>query len=190
LTADFVFVSGNKKKVEYLEEFLGTRVEHHELDLTEIQSVDPMEVVEHKAREAFRILGRRVLIEDTAVWFHAMGRLPGPFIKFFIHEVGLEKMCRMLDFTKDRSATASVVYGLFDGREFVAFGAEVNGVVPNKPKGNFGMGWDPIFIPKGQTETYAQMERSTYRTYSVRNTAVQKLRNFLETSPRHKKGEL
>lgn len=177
---DFVFVSGNLKKVLYLEEYLDREINHHNLDLVEVQSLDPHEVVEHKVREAFQHLKKPVLIEDTAVWFHAMGKLPGPFIKFFLHELGVKKTCKVLDFSRDRSATASVIYGWFDGEHTKYFEAQIEGTISNQPQGSQGMGWDPIFIPKGLTNTYAEMPRDMYKKYSVRNMAVTKLRKFLD----------
>jgi inosine/xanthosine triphosphate pyrophosphatase family protein len=50
---DFIFVSGNMNKVRMLEKFLSREVVHHNLDLDEIQSLDPEKVVEHKVKEAY-----------------------------------------------------------------------------------------------------------------------------------------
>ena len=178
--ADFVFVSGNLKKVEYLERFLGQKVEHHELDLTEIQSLDPIEVVEHKVREAYSKLQRPVLVEDTALKFTAFGKLPGAFIKYFLSEIGTSGMCKMLDDFEDRSAVASVIYGLYDGKSMHIFDAQQEGMVPPDPKDGRGMGWNPIFIPNGQEKTYGQMSEQEYDHHSVRNMAVKKLKDFLK----------
>lgn len=178
----FVFVSGNQKKVEYLERFLKRKVDHHELDLVEVQSLNPIEVVEHKVKEAFDRLGHAVLVEDTAVRFEALGRLPGPFIKYFLSEIGNEGLCKMLDDLDNRNAVASVIYGFYDGKALHIFDAEVKGLIAPKPVGSKGMGWDPIFIPDGQQKTYAEMNESEYAKYSVRNKAVQKLKSFLSNS--------
>ncbi len=180
MKTDFVFVSGNLKKVHWLEKFLGHKVEHHKLDLIEIQSLDPLEVVEDKAREAYRQLKKPVLIEDTSLLFNALGTLPGPFIKFFLEQIGTEGICKMMGNFEDKSAVSCVIYGLYDGKTFRSFKAQVSGIVRNEPKGGFGMGWDPIFIPDNQPKTYAQMSEEEYAIYSVRNKAVKKLKIFLE----------
>lgn len=176
---DFVFVSGNINKVRWLEKFLGQKVEHKKLDLKEVQSLDPVEVVKEKAEEAHSILKKPVLIEDTSVVCNALGQLPGPFIKFFLSEVGNDGICKILNSYDDRSATASVVYGMYDGKNFQFHGAEVNGKISNEPKGDGGHGWDPIFIPEGQPKTYGQMNETEYAKYAVRNKAVQKLLGVL-----------
>ncbi len=175
-----MFVSGNLNKVEYLERFLGQKVKHHHLDLIEVQSLDSMEVVEHKVNEAYNQLKQPVLIEDTALQINAFGKLPGTFIKFFLSEVGNDGICKMLRSFNDKSAQALVIYGYYDGLQFSSFAAQVKGTVPDQPKGGRGMGWDPIFIPEGQGKTYAQMTEAEYNKYSVRNMAVKKLATFLK----------
>lgn len=176
----FVFVTGNLKKVEYLEKFLGHPVEHHKLDLDEIQSVDRLEVTRRKAEEAYRQLSKPVLIEDTSLRFNALGKLPGTFIKFFLEEMGCEGICQMMQAFDDKSAIAAVTYGWYDGKEFYVFDAEVNGVVSDVPRGSHGMGWDPVFILDGTNKTYAEMPPKELEKYSVRKMAVEKLKKFLE----------
>jgi len=90
------FITGNQHKADYLEKYLGFSVGHIKLDLNEIQSLDLNEIVEHKVKEAYAKIKKPVLVEDASLEFSALGRLPGPFIKFFIEEMGLEKICSML----------------------------------------------------------------------------------------------
>ena len=61
---DFVFVTGNQKKADYLSELLGLPVEHYKADVDEIQTTDVKALVEHKAKQAYEIIGKPVLIED------------------------------------------------------------------------------------------------------------------------------
>lgn len=176
MTTGFIFVSGNLKKREYLERFLGQKVEHSALDLKEIQSLDPLEVVREKAIEAYKVLKKPVLIEDTSLRLEAMGRLPGTFIKFFLEEIGCEGICAIMLGQKNKNAAASVIYGYYDGSTFYTFDAEVRGKVTPAPRGINGMGWDPIFIPDGSNKTYAEMDEKDLPKYSARNKAVQKLK--------------
>lgn len=171
LVQDIIFVTGNLNKVRWLERFLGQKIDHKKLDLKEVQSLDPIEVVREKVKEAYGLLERPVLIEDTALKFNAMGALPGPLIRFFYQELGNLGMCELLDGYSDRSATASVVYGLYDGSQFRYFDATASGVISHRPKGDNGHGWDPIFIQDGQTKTYGEMSRLEYEHHQVRGKA-------------------
>jgi non-canonical purine NTP pyrophosphatase (RdgB/HAM1 family) len=145
-----IFITGNQNKADYLSRTLGIQLDHHKLDLDEIQSADPRVVLEHKVRQAYETLNRPVLVEDTSLSFNALDGLPGPFVKFFVDaKDGLESMCRLLDGFSDRSAYASAIYGYYDGRQLCTFAGRLDGVIASHPRGAGGYGWDKIFEPAG-----------------------------------------
>lgn len=145
-----VFITGNQNKADYLAKTLGIELEHQKIDLDEIQSVNPLEIVEHKVRQAYDMIQKPVLVEDVSLVFNALNGLPGPFIKFFVEaENGLENLCRMLDGFEDRSAFASVVYGYFDGETLEIIPGKMDGMIATSPRGEGGYGWDKIFEPQG-----------------------------------------
>lgn len=173
------FVTGNSSKAAQLGRHLDFPVLHHKLDLPEIQSLDLREVVEHKAREAWKHVESPVLVEDTSLIFQSLGKLPGPLIKWFLMELDNAGLCRMLDGHKDRSAIAQVCFGLYDGQEFNIFDANMVGTIASTPIGKRGFGWDPIFIPKGQTKTWGEMDAEEQKATSMRRVALKKLEKFL-----------
>ncbi len=145
-----VFITGNQNKADYLSRTLGIEIDHHKLDLDEIQSADPRVVLEHKVRQAYDILNQPVLVEDTSLSFNALDGLPGPFVKFFVDaRDGLESMCRLLDGFSDRSAYASALYGYYDGDQMRVFEGRLDGIIAGHPRGDGGYGWDKIFEPEG-----------------------------------------
>lgn len=145
-----IFITGNQNKADYLAKTLGIELEHQKIELDEIQSANPTEIVEHKVRQAYDIVNKPVLVEDVSLVFTALNGLPGPFIKFFVEaENGLENLCRMLDGFDDRSAYASVIYGYFDGVEMKIIPGKLAGVIAQSPRGEGGYGWDKIFEPEG-----------------------------------------
>lgn len=144
------FISGNQNKIDYLAKTLGVTLEHQKINLDEIQSADPKVVIAHKVKQAYDIIQKPVLVEDTSLSFNALSALPGPFVKFFVDaEDGLENMCRMLDGFTDRSAYGSVIYGYFDGTQVCYFEGRLNGTIARHPRGSGGYGWDQIFEPEG-----------------------------------------
>jgi inosine triphosphate pyrophosphatase len=82
------------------------------------------EVVEHKIKQAYVTAQKPILVEDTALEFCALGKLPGTFIKFFIQELGHESLCRLLD-GKDRLAIARTKYAFYDGAHLEIFTGEL-----------------------------------------------------------------
>lgn len=87
MVQEITFITGNQDKADYLARYLGFPVEHLKLDLDEIQSLDLKEIVEHKVQQAYEKIRRPVLVEDVSLEFLALGRLPGPFIRFFLEKM-------------------------------------------------------------------------------------------------------
>lgn len=174
------FITGNQHKADYLEKYLGFSVGHIKLDLNEIQSLDLNEIVEHKVKEAYAKIKKPVLVEDASLEFSALGRLPGPFIKFFIEEMGLEKICSML-WNLDRSAISRTVYGYYDGIRLELFEASHPGMIAKNPRGKNGYGWDQIFEPTGyRWLTRAELNEVDHQKNYLQIKPFEKVRDFLK----------
>ncbi|MBI2514704.1 non-canonical purine NTP pyrophosphatase [Candidatus Wolfebacteria bacterium] len=174
------FITGNESKARELGWHLRYPVNQQKLDLREIQSLDLKEIIEQKAREAYKQIGSPVLVEDTSLKFIALGNLPGPLIKWFLEELGNKGLCQLLDSYKTRRALAEVCFGLYDGKSFQAFEGKMKGVIAKYPKGSRGFGWDPIFIPEGSYRTWGEMTDEEKQKTSMRRIALKKLENFLK----------
>jgi non-canonical purine NTP pyrophosphatase (RdgB/HAM1 family) len=183
---DFVFITGNQRKADYLAQYLGWPIEHRKVDLEEIQSLDLKTVVEDKARRAYALVQKPVLVEDVSLSFMALGRLPGPLIRWFLEEMSTQGLCRIMQPYDDKRAVAGIIYGLFDGHAMKLFEAHVEGTVSPEPrsieetgwKSNFG--WNSVFIPDGSDKTYAQMSDDELKRFGHRHKAVLKLQAYLE----------
>lgn len=174
------FITGNAAKAEQLaRHFDSIPVKHQKVDLAEIQSLELEEIIEHKVKEAYKIVKSPVLVEDASLIFHALGRLPGPLIKWFLHELDNDGLCKLLDGYHDRSATAQVMFGLYDGKEFKYFLGEKTGTIVSSPRGEKGFGWDPIFQPDGYAKTWAEMDFDEQKVSSMRRIALKKLEAYL-----------
>jgi non-canonical purine NTP pyrophosphatase (RdgB/HAM1 family) len=179
---ELVFITGNQHKADYLAKWLGLPVEHQKIDLDEIQSLDSHEVAEHKVRQAYQQVQKPVLIEDVAMTFTAMGRLPGTLIKWFLGELKVDGLCRLADGLATREAVVSITYALFDGSQTHYFEASVTGKIAPEPRGALGFGWNAIFIPNGTDKTYAEMTDEELNPFSHRSKAIEKLRDYLTNS--------
>jgi non-canonical purine NTP pyrophosphatase (RdgB/HAM1 family) len=177
VTEPLVFITGNLNKVHWTQRYIHIPLTHKKLDLTEIQSLDMKEVAEHKVREAYKHLQKPVMVEDTSLTFHAWGKLPGTYIKWFLQEIGNEGLCNLL--SKDRSATATVIYAIYDGKKTYFCEASKRGTIADKPKGTSGFGWNNIFIPEGKIKTHGEMTDEEIDEISVRKMALEKLKEIL-----------
>lgn len=178
---NLTFITGNPGKAEAVQKYAEFPIEFASVDLPEIQSLDPIEIIQQKAQAAFEHLQKPVLVEDTSLTFPFMGKLPGPFIKWFLSEVKNEGMARLLDQDPERKAIARIVFAVHTGAEIKIFEHAQTGTISQHPKGEKGIGWDAIFIPDGQTLTFAEMDDDTMRKYSLRAIILQEISNWLRT---------
>lgn len=154
-------VTGNAGKLQEAERLLGFRPPYEGLDLPEIQSLDLIEVLRAKADEAWRRLQRPVVVDETGLTLDSLGGFPGPLIKWMLKSVGVAGIARVAHQLGDPRAAACCALIYFDGEREVVTQAEVAGRLLEEPRGDGGFGWDPIFVPEGHDQTYAEMSAET-----------------------------
>jgi len=178
-----IFVTTNEHKRREVQQILGVALERADLDLPEIQAIDPAEVAMEKARAARETLGDTdlpVLVEDSGLMIDAWGGFPGALTKWVMQSVGNEGLLRMLAPEKNRSARAVCVVALAEAQGKVrAFRGEVRGTVAEGPRGEVGFGYDPVFVPGWSSLTYAEMGEGK-NTDSHRARAFRALKEWLE----------
>lgn len=180
--AKVTFITGNQNKADYLAKLLEMPVEHQKVELDELQSLDLHEIVEHKVRQAYGVVKSPVLVEDVSLEFTALGKLPGPFIKFFVDDAGDEACCKMLDGFDDRTATIRCTFGYFDGVKVEFFDSVMGGRISIEPRGENGYGFDRIFINDGYDITRAEMTpEENEQTYRDLMKPIAKVHDFLIT---------
>jgi XTP/dITP diphosphohydrolase len=180
---DAIFVTTNEHKRREVQEILGVALERTDLDLPEIQAIDPAEVATEKARAAREALGRPelpVLVEDSGLMVEAWDGFPGALTKWLMSSVGNEGLLRMLGQDEDRSAKAVCVVAFAEADGNVrTFRGEVPGSVAQSPRGSGGFGYDPIFVPEWSSLTYSEMGEAK-NADSHRARAFKSLREWLE----------
>ena len=156
-----IFVTTNEHKRREVQEILGFELEWVDLDLPEIQAIEPAEVAAEKVRAARQALGAPdlpVLVEDSGLMVDAWNGFPGALTKWLMRSVGNDGLLRILPPGEDRSARAVCVVALAEPDGTVrTFRGEVPGTLVQRPRGTGGFGYDPVFIPEWSSMTYAEM---------------------------------
>lgn len=109
---------------------------------------DPQEVATEKAKLAFQKAQKPVLVEDTSLCFNAYKGLPGPYIKWFLKNVGPEGLAKMVEPFPDKTGYAMCIIAYMSG-ELEApklFIGQTPGTIV-EPRGSRDFGWDPVFQP-------------------------------------------
>jgi non-canonical purine NTP pyrophosphatase (RdgB/HAM1 family) len=177
---NIVVVTSNKHKVAEINQILGTNYKVSKIDVPEIQSLNLDEVIEAKARAAYELIKKPVLVTDVSLEIKALNGLPGPFVKYFVQTIGAGGTASLIK-GKSKKAVVTDALGLFDGKVLKIFKGTLEGTLADSPRGNSGFGFDVVFIPKGHKKTYAQMSETEKNKISHRSIALSKLKTYLET---------
>ena len=172
------FITENKNKfAEASKDLDPIKIEQKKIDLPEIQSLDPKEVIECKLREAQKLCAEEFFIEDASISLTALNGFPGPFAKWLVKAIGVKgifELCKSLD---KFGVQMKAIIGYSNGKEVFYFEGTVEGVIV-EPTGESDFGWDPIFMPNGFTKTFAQMTKQEKNKISHRGRALKKFKEY------------
>ena len=140
-----------------------------------------------KARAACKATGAPALSDDSGLEVDALGGMPGVHTALWAGEprdfyVAMEKVETLLKESGATDRTARFVSTLAvvwpDGHEEV-FEGTVEGEIVWPPRGDKGFGFDPVFVAKGETETFGEMDPAKKHAMSHRADAFAKLKAAL-----------
>lgn len=178
---DFVVVTTNKNKLSEINQILKSNHKLSKIEIPEIQSLDLDEVITEKAKAAYEKIRKPVLVEDISLEIPSLKGLPGPFVKFFLQSLGTEGTVKLIG-KKSTKTKVTAALALYNGSILKVFKGIVWGTLSKKNRGEAGFGFDKVFIPKGYSETYAEMDPSLKNKISHRSKALQKLKSYLDSA--------
>ena len=140
-----------------------------------------------KARAAVALTGLPAIADDTGLEVDALNGAPGVHAARYAgpkatYAENVAKLLRELAGVPPERRTArfrTVCYAAWpDGMEMSADGV-LAGTITEAPRGANGFGYDPVFVPKGETRTYAELTDEEKNAISHRARAVRVLRKIL-----------
>ena len=187
-----VFATNNKHKLEEMRAILGGKVEL--LSLADIDCHDDIpetaDTLEGNALIQARYIndkyGCSCFADDTGLEVDALGGEPGVYSARYAgenndSEANMRKLLQNLTGKSERSAQFRTVIALIiEGEEFL-FDGIVRGRISEERMGSAGFGYDPIFVPDGYEESFAQMAAEQKNAISHRSRAASALNDYLET---------
>ena len=186
----FVFATNNAHKLEEVTAILGDKIEllsmkdiHCHADIPE--TADTLEGnALLKARYIFEKYNMDCFADDTGHEVEALNGAPGVYSARYAgdahnSEANMRKLLQDMEGIENRKAQFRTVFALIiNGKEHL-FEGIVKGEIAKHRCGSSGFGYDPVFIPEGYTQTYAEMGNTLKNKISHRALATNKLCNFL-----------
>lgn len=186
----FVFATNNAHKLEEVTAILGNKIEL--LSMKDInchadipETADTLEGnALLKARYIFENYQLDCFADDTGLEVEALNGAPGVYSARYAgdahnSEANMKKLLQDMEGIENRKAQFRTVFALIiNGKEHL-FEGIVKGEITKHRHGTSSFGYDPVFIPEGYTQTYAEMGNELKNKISHRALATNKLCNFL-----------
>ena len=188
----FVFATNNIHKLREVAAIVGHQIEL--LSLNDIGCHDDIPETSDtlegnallKARYVYERYHTNCFADDTGLEVEALGGAPGVYSARYAgeghnSEENTKKLLHELEGKDNRKARFRTVFALIiNGKEHL-FEGIVRGEIIARKRGTSGFGYDPVFVPEGFTQTFAEMSDGQKNKISHRALAVGKLCKFLNT---------
>jgi XTP/dITP diphosphohydrolase len=191
-----IFASHNAHKASEIQSILPSWIDIKTLsELNYLEEIPENEATiegnsQFKARFVHQKFEQNCFADDTGLEIFALNGGPG------VHSAryagvqrdsadNMDKVLMELETISDRSAQFKTVITLYwEGMEH-QFEGIVRGNIAIIKTGSEGFGYDPIFIPEGESRSFAEMSLSEKNQFSHRARAIEKLVAFFNTLPNH-----
>ena len=187
-----IFATHNKNKLKEVRSLIPNTIE-----LLSIDDINLLEEIEDtamtiegnallKAQTIYKQTGINCFADDSGLLVDALNGAPGVYSARYAGEHkndtdNLEKLLRELSGKENRNAHFKTVMALIiDGKEYL-FEGIINGTITTQKSGVNGFGYDPIFLPNGYTETFAEMSSDIKNVISHRAKAMKQLIEFVNS---------
>jgi XTP/dITP diphosphohydrolase len=177
------FASGNENKFLEIEKLFekeketknekNVRVIFSKILIKEIQSDSIIEVAEDKVRKAFKVIKKPLIVEDDGLFIEDLNGFPGIYSSFVFNTIGNKGILDLLMDNKNRRANFLSIFSFFDGKTIETFSGKTSGHITTKISPS-GWGFDPIFQPINEYQTYGQINMIKKNEISHRSKAFRK----------------
>lgn len=188
--------SGNLGKIKEIKSILGNLdlevLSKNEIGLLDLEVIEDKETLEgnaiKKALEIHKHTKGMVMSDDSGLFVDYLDGDPGVHSARYSGVDGDDRANNRKLISKlskaslsERSASFKTVIALAleDGSIETVVG-ECRGKIILEERGNFGFGYDPLFIPEGYEKTFAQLDEETKNEISHRRDALEKLKEKLK----------
>lgn len=186
-----VFATNNRHKLNEVRAIVGDKVEV--LSLNDIGCHDDIPETADtlqgnaliKARYIYEKFGVDCFADDTGLEVEALDGAPGVYSARYAgeecdSEANMQKLLQNLTGKSNRNAQFRTVIALIIKGEEKLFNGIVKGTITEEKRGDSGFGYDPVFVPEGFSESFAQMSGDMKNSISHRYRAALELSNYLK----------
>jgi XTP/dITP diphosphohydrolase len=177
------FITGNKSKFDEAQLVINNpniKLLQKDLKLHEIQSLDQEKVVINKAEQAFSVLNKPVLVDDTGIYFEEYDNFPGTNSKVIFRTVGFKGVERLLNGT-NKNAYFKTLMCYKDKDKTIVFSGIWKGRITDRISKMFNPEWQysSIFIPEGYSVPLSEIPSEERARVSHRKKAFDEFKSYM-----------
>jgi XTP/dITP diphosphohydrolase len=178
----FIFATSSKHKFAEAKTILSAYGIHPtmlSIKGNEVQKDDISEIA-HLAVESVKpVRGGFIFLEDSGLYIDALKGFPGPYSSYTLRTIGLTGVLKLMSGEKSRTAHFDSAVGLRYPGGTRLFKARIGGTITDSPRGVYGFGFDPLFVPDGESKTLAEMDITKKCSVSHRGLAMRQMAEWL-----------
>jgi len=187
-----IFATHNKNKLKEVKSLVPSSIEL--LSLDEINFNDEIEETADtiegnallKAKTIYEKTGINCFADDSGLLVDALNGAPGVCSARYAGEQkndqdNMQKLLHELNDKPNRNAHFKTAMALIIGGKDYLFEGKIEGKIITEKLGSNGFGYDPIFVPDGYHETFAQLDSETKNKISHRARALKKLLEYIHS---------
>ena len=155
-----IFTTTNKYKIQAAESVLskyGIEVVGKDVEVDEIQSDSPEEVILDKVKKCYKIVKKPLIAMDSGLFIEDLGGFPGVYTKSAIKTIGEDGLIKLTKDFKNNKAYVQRMIGYTDGKVFKTFSSRGYGKIIQEKRGDNGMNYDLIFYVPSKKKTLAEL---------------------------------
>jgi XTP/dITP diphosphohydrolase len=188
---ELIFATNNKHKIEEITELL--------IDFAKVKGLKEIGIFEdipethetlienaiEKAEYIYKKYGYACFADDTGLEIEALNGRPGVYSARYAgsgctFDDNVNKVLSELEGKQNRKASFRTVIALVRDNNVFTFEGEIKGSIILDKRGIKGFGYDPVFIPEGYNDTFAEMDLAIKNKISHRARAMGKFVEFLK----------
>lgn len=180
---EIVFVTHNKGKVASAQKYFNNvKLEVFDFELDEPRSDDMKEIVTAKVKQAYELVKKPCIAQDSGFFIEKLNGFPKCFVNFTLETLGIEGILKLMNGISDRKCAFKECLAYYDGKEIRYFDGNHEGELSEEILGvDKNEKWSDlwyIFKPHGYDLTLAEMSSEIRDNREVNDHNISAMQNF------------
>lgn len=173
---EIFFATGNTHKFAEAKAVLSdVELKQYVFRQREIRSDSLEEIARDAVEKAYKECKKPVFVEDSGLFIPALNGFPGTYSSWTLEKIGLDGILRLMQGIENREARFEACIAYNDGSQVRAFHGSCQGRLAGEERGEAGFGYDPVFVPEGHEQTFAE-------NITLKNKLSHRYKTLLELS--------